>query len=170
VASIYADICTQAGVGMVLGRNLADDAGNRHESVDVGELDAWSALAAVGSLYAADGNPVVVSSLGGVVRLDFDYSQPAAYRVYDVAELLKKLNAAYSRQRTQPGLEDGSDGSLVSAGGVQVIVSAIEVQLAELGLGNGMSVFSYGDRLVVRGATAAIDASATILKEMGWEQ
>ena len=89
------------------------------------------------------------------------------YRVYDIGNLLKKLNASYQRQRTAPGKDGGFEGDLKQAGGNRVIEEAVFDQLEQQGL--DARVEAFGSKLVVRASAGSVDAATTILKEMGWE-
>lgn len=171
VSSILTEICATAGLGVVLGPGLADFACAEHIDFKPREGSAWEALH--GLLVRLRANEISVDFKAAAGALVFeleDEHQGSGYRVYDIAELLKKLETSYQRQRTAPGKDEGFDGDLRGAGGNQVILDSLDEQLEAAHAPGRYSCEAYGTRLVVRGGNAAVNAATQILKEMGWEE
>ncbi|MBZ0135884.1 MAG: hypothetical protein K8I27_05885 [Planctomycetes bacterium] len=171
VASVIAAICDAAGVGMVLAPVFAESAGDSHIDFSVEEeITAWQAVELLfHRLEEEDWSFDFTSRCGAVVIENTAHDIHIGYRVYDVGGLLKKLNASYQRQKTAPGKADGFEGDLRDAGGVDVIVDALETQLEASDRAFGADVYAYAGRVVVRGGHRAVDAATSILEEMGWE-
>lgn len=169
IASVLAGICVDADVGLALGREMAFTCSDFHTSIAFSKTTGWDALQqTLTILREADFEPFV-GVRGGCVAIELDRDDISrGYRVYDVAELLKKLAAAYQRQGTTPGKEGGYDGDLKAAGGNMVVLDALYDLLDASG--HEGQCFAYGPRLVVRGNWEAIDAATEILEQMGWEK
>lgn len=164
LASVLAEMCKGAGVDFLINAGFAVDAHDTH--VDCSLEGAYQdQVNAVLELFAPD----AASGFGhGVVHFGFpDSVRRGGVRVHDVSELLKKMDAAYQRQRTQPNREEGFDGGLREQGGVYVVTDAITAQLGQQG--HEARVLAYGVRVIIVGGPAACDAATAILKELGWE-
>lgn len=164
LASVLAEMCKGAGVDFVINAAFAIDAHETH--VDCSVEGAYLAqISALLELFASD------ATLGyghGVVHLGFpDVARRGGVRVHDVSDLLKKMDAAYQRQRTQPNREEGFDGGLRDEGGVYVVTDAVTAQLGQQG--HEARVLAYGARIIIVGGPDACDAATAILKELGWE-
>lgn len=172
VASVLTAICKAAALGIVLGPDLAEVAVEEH--IDFPHKKGTSALAALKQLtaqMAAQDLPIDISVREGTLVADLaGRSSSRGYRVYDVTELLKKLDASYQRQRTAPGKDEGFDGDVRRAGGNRVVLDSLEELLDEVHQGEHATCICFGTRLVVRGGCDAVDAATNILKEMGWEE
>lgn len=171
VSSILTEICSTAGLGVVLGPDLAAFACAEHIDFKPREGTAWEALHGLLVRLREQEVAVEFQAAGGALVFELENEQQGrGYRVYDIAELLKKLDASYQRQRTTPGKDEGFDGDLRGAGGNKVILISLEQQLDAAHAPGNYSCLAYGTRLIVRGGNAAVNAATQILKEMGWEE
>ncbi|MCA8918077.1 MAG: hypothetical protein KDB32_03285 [Planctomycetes bacterium] len=169
IASVLAGICVDAEVGLVLGREMAFTCSDFHTSIAFSKKTCWDALKTTLDILKEEDFEPLVGVRGGCVAIELDRDDISrGYRVYDIAELLKKLAAAYQRQGTAPGKEGGYDGDLKDAGGNFVVLDSL-YDLLDAG-GHEGQCFVYGARLVVRGNVEAIDAATEILEQMGWEK
>lgn len=171
VGSVVTAICRAADLGVVLGPLFAESAVQEHIdfSAEPGTT-AWDAMQALFHQLEENDWSFDVTSRCGVVAIENTFSDvQLGFRVYNVSELLKKLHASYQRQRTAPGRDQGFEGDLRSAGGIDVILDALDTQLRAAGRDSGAQVYSYGTRIIVRGGHASVDSATAILKEMGWE-
>jgi len=162
-ASLLAQMCDAAAVDFVIRQDGAGWLEEDLVSLEV-EKDA-SVLDALNMAFSPGSGRWVIHD--GCVTLGTDYFTPPGYRVFDVEALLQKLDAAYKRQRTEPGREDGFSGDLSSQGGIDVVVTALMSLLSDSG--NYVMVETWGARVIVRGSRADVDTAETALKEMGWE-
>lgn len=164
LASVIAAICKAAQVDFVLSAPFAQQAHDEHIEFSF-EGSHEDQLSKVLEYFAAD---AAVGFAHGVVHIGYPpMYRGGGVRVYDVADLLKKLDTAYQRQRTQPNRQDGFDGGLRDHGGVDVVTIALETQLDRQG--HDARVLSCGARVMIIGAPAACEAATLVLKEMGWE-
>lgn len=169
ISSIVIDICRKAGLNVALGAGLASAGADWHIDFvvkqEVTALEAFERLTS--QLAGQDYELSLACAIGAAVVEITDLQVWSGYRVYDIGNLLKKLNASYQRQRTAPDKDGGFEGDLKQAGGNRVIEGAVFDQLEQQGL--DARVEAFGSRLVVRGSAGSVDAATTILKEMGWE-
>ena len=89
------------------------------------------------------------------------------YRVFELSALLDELNQAYLEQHTEKGRKQSYDGDLSTEGGIDVVVQALESQLANANL--APVIASYGSRLIVAGGVECTEQAAAILRELGWK-
>ena len=90
------------------------------------------------------------------------------YRVFEVTNLLEKAGAAYKRQNTEKGLEQGFSGDIRSKGGAKIISTGLKKLL--VGLGCEPEIFVYGSRIIVRGSLEDLRNSRNTLLDMGWTE
>ena len=170
-ASIVTALGSAADINVAVAHNLQYECTDVHVSFNGGgDVTAHERLQKILSLMDDLEIEVSVGIRGGGIVLSGAAhleSCHLGYRVYDMGELLKKLSAGYQRQRTAPGKQGGFEGDLRQAGGIGVIVDAINDQLATQT--RDALVQHFGSRLVVRGSAETIDAVTEILTEMGWE-
>ena len=171
IASVLTAICKSAGLGIAIGPDFAEIAVSEHiDFVNDQEITALDALNQILARLEPDGLQLNFFSRDGAVIIESaDMARAPGYCVYDVADLMKKLEAAYQRQRTAPGKDEGFNGDLRHAGGNRVVLDALEDLLFELNEGENATCIGYGTRVIVRGGVSAVDSATAILKEMGWE-
>lgn len=169
VSSVVLGICRTAKLNVALGAGIAMVGADWHiDFVVKEEVTALEALSNLMGRLEKDDLFLSLSSCNGAATVEItDLNVWSGYRVYDIRDLLKKLNASYQRQRTAGGKDGGFDGDLKQAGGSEVVVGAIFDQLEIQNL--DARVESFGSKVIVRGSAQSVDAATTILKEMGWE-
>jgi hypothetical protein len=163
VGSVIGMLCREAGVGFVIDPLLALN----FSEVHIDFTGEGSADVLLHSLLK-EHDAALGSGLGVLHVRARDEHGLSGYRVFNVDDLLKRTAAAYFRQRTHAGREEGFEGSLRDAGGVYLIVRALARELGAQGVDAG--IHCYGSALIVGGGVAAADAAAKVLKEMGWEE
>jgi hypothetical protein len=167
ICSIVAHMCRLADTHFV----IESEAGMYldQEHIDWFSSDETSCLDAMRLVLFEHGSETIqVRSHGGAMLItDVDYCGLGSERVFEVGDLLKKLDAAFQRQRTAPGKEDGYTGDIAREGGTKLIVDALEAELDKAG--SFARVFAYGSRLVALGSAEECNVIEGMLKEMGWE-
>ena len=109
-----------------------------------------------------------VDSRHGALRLHEDVFEGASgYRVFDVSALLAELEKEYADMRTGD-VADGFQGNLRSEGGVQVVVSALALQLENAGY--SPLIRAYGSRIVLVGGVETVDRAVEVLTAIGWTE
>ena len=169
ISSVLAGICMQAGVGLVLGPNAAAECVDYRVKLSFEDTTCWDALQKTLDVLREEDMEIQTGARAGAFALGLDGELSGnGYRVFPIADLLKKLNASYERQRTKGDKEDGYSGGLREEGGNRVVVDALYDLLEATG--RSADCFVYGDRLLVRGSADTIDAAMEILEQMGWEK
>lgn len=171
VASVLTEICAAAGLGVVLGPEFAEFACEEHIDFKPEAGSAWEALHSLLVRLREQDIRVDFTVRGDALVLESeDAGVGSGYRVYDISDLLKKLEASYQRQRTAPGKVEGYEGDLRRAGGNQVVLRSLDEQLEAAHAPGNSDCMVFGNRLIVRGGNSAVNAATQILKEMGWEE
>lgn len=163
LASVLAQLCDAAESDFAVRGTAVDWLEEDHVS-----LAFEPEVTVEGALHAAfnDNSLRWVISDGAVLVGQDDFA-PAGYRVFETADLLKKIDSGIQRQRTDPDRRQGFTGDLRSLGGVDVVVNALLKVLEEDS--PYTHVESWGSRVIVRGNCATLALAETALKEMGWE-
>lgn len=167
ICSIIAHVCRIADVHFVV--EYAAGMYLNQEHVDWSSSDDTSCLDVMRLVLDEHGGDTVrVRSHGGAMLItDLDYCQLGGERVFEVSELLKKLDAAFQRQRTAPDKADGYTGDIAREGGTKLIVDVLDAELETAG--SYARVFAYGSRVIVLGSAEESNDIEGMLKEMGWE-
>ncbi len=160
VGSVVAALCRDASADFVVHHTLAQFFAEEH-TVLMGAGGHGRLLRAL--IRQGEYDFQVAQRHGVLAFVDKDAPQPGAYRVFDVDQLLKRLDQGYQRQATTPG----GHASLREAGGVDVVRRAVAKALRERELAG--DVLAHATRIVVIGNATATDAAADVLKELGWE-
>lgn len=162
-ASVLAQLCEAAGVDFAIRAENVDWLEEDHATLELSpEATVMDALQAT---FNADTAGWVIAD--GVVSVGHESYTPLGFKVFETAELLKKLDAGVRRQRTEADRRNGFSGDLRSQGGVDVIVNATLKVLETSTL--YVMVETWGSRVVVRGSQSDIELAEAALKEMGWE-
>lgn len=162
---VLAQICEAAGVDFFVRPESVAWLEEDHVSLELAAEQ--SARDALDLTFTEDNGAWRV--LDGAVAVGVDGFAPPGYRVFEAGELLKRLDAALQRQRTDPDRARGFSGDLRSQGGMDVVVNAVLHMLGDETESGSVMVESWGSRLIVRGGSADLDLAETALKEMGWE-
>jgi hypothetical protein len=163
--SIVAELCREAKADFALDAELASLTSDLHVTYS-GNGTFEEIIAEIAREHVG---PIRVTGHRGVALITMaDGDTVGSERVFDAADLLKRIDAAFQRQKTQPGKRQGFEEGLREAGGMDVVGEAVNGHLKQQGFDPVVS--SYATRLVVGGGPDAVDAALAILKEMGWEE
>lgn len=163
LASVLTQLCDAAEADFAVRGSAVDWLEEDHVSLTF-ERDV-TVEAALNAAFNDDSLRWAISD--GAVLVGQDDYAPAGYRVFETADLLKKIDAGIQRQRTEPDRRQGFTGDLRSLGGVDVVVNALLKVLEEESPFS--QVESWGSRVIVRGNSATLALAEAALKEMGWE-
>jgi len=163
LASVLAQFCDAADVDFAINAGAVDWLEEEHVSLEL--TPEISVLDAMKLAFHDDTARWIVGD--GAVFVGGDDSTPVGYRVFEAAELMKKIDAGIQRQRTAPDRRDGFTGDLRSLGGVQVIVDALVKVVGDAAWYT--QIECWGTRVIVRGSYDVIATAEAALKEMGWE-
>lgn len=162
-AGVLAQFCEAAGVDYFLNADVASWMEEDHLTLSLsGELSVLDGLE-----LAFGEDTGRWRMLDNAVTVGVQAYAPEGYRVFEVGELLKRMDAAFQRQRTKPDVEEAFTGDLRSEGGVYVVVNALEAILVRDSY--DVRVDCWGSRVIVRGGSIDLDLAEATLKEMGWE-
>lgn len=160
LGSVVAGLCKLASADFVVHHSVATMFADEHATMR--GTDTCASL--LESIVRHGGYEFTTSTALGVVCFrHVDTPEYGGCSVFETAPLLKRIDASYQRQKTTPGGPE----NLRAAGGVQVVVDAIETALDAQE--QPAIVAAFGTRVIVIGVPSACDGAAAILKEMGWE-
>jgi hypothetical protein len=159
LGSVVAALCREASADFVVHHTLAQFFAEE-QTVLMGQGGHGRLLRAL--IRQGEYDFQVAQRHGVLAFVHKDAPQPGAYRVFDVDQLLKRIDQGYQRQATP-----GGHASLRDAGGVSVVKDALAKALAERELPG--EVLAHATRIVVIGNSDTTAAAAAVLKELGWE-
>ena len=161
VASAIASLCAAVNAGFVLCRDVSSGLDDTHVAVD-GKSDVAAALQGL-----LEQSKLQWDVVGNCVRVASEGETVSGWRVFDCADLLKKLDVGLQRQQTAPGKQEGHTRTLRDRDGIEYVADVLRALLIEQDC--GAVVCTWGGRLLVRGRSAGLSRAETFLKELGWE-